>query len=268
MRCKDIPASAVDVRRRGLSGARIGVDRRYFLRRFGGEPHIVEVVEDGLDLMRGLGATLVDTDTGNPNGYGDAELTVLLFEFKVQVAEYLATLDRTNMRTLADLIAFNNDHCAAEMTFFGQEIFEMAEETSGDLSDPEYVHARARCLRKSRDEGIDAALARDNLDAIVAPSYSFASSPAAVAGYPNVAVPIGFTRDGLPAGVWMYGTAGTDARLLRFAADIEAARGALPTPQFKGAVPPTPPDAGICGGPAATPQAHNRVRALQARRAW
>ena len=251
-----------------IEGARIGVDRRYFLRRFGGDPHIVDVVEDGLDMMRGLGATLVDTDTGNPNGYGDAELTVLLFEFKVQIAEYLATLDHTDMRTLADLIAFNTDHCAAEMRFFGQEIFEMAEATSGDLTDPEYTQARARCVRKSRDEGIDAALARDHLDAIVAPSYSFASSPAAVAGYPDVAIPIGFTSAGVPAGVWMYGPAGSEARLLRFAADIEAVRGALPTPQYQGPVPPDPPDAGICGTTVAAASAVARARALRARGSW
>ena len=258
--------NTVDVRRGGLHGARIGVDRRYFLRRFGGDPHIVKVVETGLDTMRGLGATLVDTDTGNPNGYGDAELTVLLFEFKVQIAQYLATLGNTDIRTLADLIAFNTDHCADEMHFFGQEIFEMAEETSGDLSDPEYVTARARCVRKARDEGIDAALERDHLDAIVAPSYSFASSPAAVAGYPDLAIPIGFTSAGLPAGIWMYGPAGSEARLLRFAADIEAARGALPTPHYQGSVPPDPPDAGICGNTVAKASAFNRARALQSLR--
>ncbi len=71
------------------------------------------------------------------------------------------------------------------MTFFGQELFELAEETSGDLTDPDYLAARALCLQLTRAEGIDKALADDDLDAIVAPSYSFASSPAAVAGYPE-----------------------------------------------------------------------------------
>jgi amidase len=262
--------ASADVSSGGLDGARIGVDRRYFSRHLGGEPRIVAVVERGLDIMRGLGATVVDTDTGNPNAYGNDELTVLLFEFKVQIAEYLATLDDTHMRTLADLINFDDHHCAAEMRFFGQEIFQMAEETSGDLTDPVYTSARAKCLRLARDEGIDAALERDHLDAIVAPSYSFASSPAAVAGYPDLAVPIGLTSLGVPAGVWMYGTAGTEARLLRFAADIEAARGAFPKPHLDGFVPPDPPDAGICGQPAtaSAARAGDRTRALRARHSW
>jgi amidase len=254
--------------RGGLDGARIGVDRRYFDHRFGGEARIVAVVEQGLDLMRGLGATVVDTDTGNPNAYSDDELTVLLFEFKVQIAEYLAALDNTHMRTLADLINFDDHHCGAEMRFFGQEIFDMAEATSGDLSDPVYTRARAKCLRLARDEGIDAALDRDHLDAIVAPSYSFASSPPAVAGYPDLAIPIGLTSFGVPAGVWMYGTAGTEARLLRFATDIEAARGAFPKPHLNGFVPPDPPDAGICGHGSSVSNASDRARALSARHSW
>ncbi len=69
----------------------------------------------------------------------------------------------------------------------------MSEATSGDLTDPEYVAARTLCLQLSRGEGIDAALERDDLDAIVAPSYSFASTPAAVAGYPNISIPVGLT---------------------------------------------------------------------------
>ncbi len=260
--------ASADVRTGGLDGARIGVDRRYFDHRFGGEPRIVAVVEQGLDLMRGLGATLIDTDTGNPNAYGDDELTVLLFEFKVQIAEYLAALENTHMRTLADLINFDAHHCGAEMRFFGQEIFEMAEETSGDLTDPVYTRARSKCVRLARDEGIDAALARDDLDAIVAPSYSFASSPPAVAGYPDLAIPLGLTSFGVPAGVWMYGTAGTEARLLRFAADIEAARGAFPRPHLSGFVPPDPPDAGICAHGASSARATDRTRALLARHSW
>jgi amidase len=261
-------AGAADLRAGGLNGARIGVDRRYFLRHFGGDPRIVAVVDDGLAMMRSLGATLVDTDSGNPNAYGDAELTVLLFEFKVQIAQYLATLGGTQTRTLADLIAFDSNHCRAEMRYFGQEIFEMAEETSGDLTDPAYTLARARCVRLARDEGIDAALARDHLDAIVAPSYSFASSPAAVAGYPDLAIPIGLTSAGVPAGVWMYGPAGSEARLLRFAADIEAARGPFPSPAYAGSAPPNPPDAGLCGATTTAPHAGDRLRALQARHSW
>ena len=171
---------------------------------------------------------------------------MLLFEFKVQIAEYLAGSAHTSMRTLADLIAFNIAHCPDEMTYFGQEVFELAEETSGDLTDPDYLAARALCLQLTRAEGIDKALADDDLDAIVAPSYSFASSAAAVAGYPNISVPIGLTPEGKPAGLWMYSGFLQEPTLLAFAYDLEQAIQPRRQPEMLGEVPAEPPDAGLC----------------------
>jgi amidase len=101
-------------------------------------------------------------------------------------------------------------------------------------------------VRRARARGIDEALARQRLDAIVAPTYSFASSPAAVAGYPNISIPIGLTPEGKPAGLWMYSTFLQEARLLRFAYDIEQEVQPRREPQHRGTVPPEPPDAGIC----------------------
>jgi amidase len=164
------------------------------------------------------------------------------------------------MRTLADLIAFNQAHCAEEMRYFGQEVFELAEATSGDLADPDYLAARALCLELSRTQGIDAALARDNLDAIVAPSYSFASTPAAVAGYPDIAVPVGISSAGRPAGLWMYSGFLEEPRLLAFAYDLEQELQPRSTPPLYLGQPQTFPDAGIC---AAQPAAG--VRAAAAR---
>ena len=234
------------LRRGALSGARIGIDRRYFTPAFGGEDDLIAVVKPALHTMEDLGATLVTTDTGDSNVYFDAEFTVLLFEFKVQIADYLAGLQNTSIRTLADLIAFDLANCPDEMKYFGQEIFELSEATSGDLNDPEYVAARALCLQLSRDEGIDAALERDNLDAIVAPSYSFASTPAAVAGYPNISIPVGLTPRGKPAGIWMYSTFLEEPTLLAYAYDLEQEIQPRSVPEFRGQVPPEPPDAGIC----------------------
>ncbi len=245
------------LRRRGLRGVRIGVDRRYFTADYGGEPDLVAVAEQALTTLTGLGATLVDTDTGDPFAYFDAEFTVLLVEFKVQVAQYLSRLRHTSLRTLADLIEFNRAHCTEEMTFFGQELFELAEASSGDLTDPAYLDARALCVKLARTEGIDAALRRDRLDAIVAPTYSFASSPAAVAGYPNISIPTGLTPEGKPAGLWMYSGLRQEARLLRFAFELEQQLHPRRTPQFLGAVPPVPPDAGIC---AALPKARTLAK--------
>jgi amidase len=233
-----------------LKGARIGIDKRYFSHAFGGENDLVKVAKEGLDAMRSLGATLVPTDTGNPfkqnfKFYND-EFTVLLYEFKVQIAQYLAGLSNTTMRTLADLIAFDIAHCEEEMKFFGQEVFELAEQTSGDLNDPIYLNARADNLTFARTNGIDAALRKDRLDAIVAPTYSFASSLPAVAGYPNLSIPVGLTPEGKPAGLWMYSGFLKEPTLLALAYDLEQAIKPRTQPQFLGAVPPEPPDAGIC----------------------
>ena len=233
------------LRRGALQGARIGVDARYFTPDFGGEADIIAMVNAALGVMSDLGATIVETDTGDPNAYFEAELTVLLFEFKGQIAEYLGTLRDTSIRTLADLIAFNIAHCAQEMKYFGQEVFELAESTSGDLTDPGYLAARELCLRLARG-GIDAALQNQNLDAIVAPSYSFASVPAAVAGYPNLSVPVGLRADGKPSGIWMYAGFLQEPTLLALAYDLEQATQPRSVPQFLGSVPPEPPDAGIC----------------------
>ena len=238
------------LQRGALMGKRIGVDRRYFTPDFGGEDDINAVAQIGLNAMTQLGATLVDTDTGDPSAndfkfYND-EFLVLLVEFKAQIAQYLAGLQHTSMRTLADLIAFDISHCPAEMKYFGQEVFEMAQATSGDLNDPAYLAARHDNLLFARTNGIDAALQRDHLDAIVAPSYSFASSPAAVAGYPDISIPLGLTLEGKPAGFWMYSGFLQEPKLLAFAYDLEQALRPRTQPAFLDMVPLEPPDAGIC----------------------
>jgi amidase len=233
-----------------LQGARIGIDSRYFSFAYGGENDLVKVAKKGLDAMQSLGAKLVPTDTGNPfqqnfKFYND-EFTVLLYEFKVQIAQYLAGLTNTSMHMLADLIAFNIAHCPEEMKYFGQEVFELAQQTSGNLNDPAYLSARADNLMFARTNGIDAALKKDNLDAIVAPTYSFASSLPAVAGYPNLSIPVGLTPQGKPAGLWMYSGFLKEPTLLALAYDLEQAIKPRTQPQFLGSVPPEPPDAGIC----------------------
>src|SRR5688572_14583827 len=239
-----VPGSYTQFLQRGsLAGKVIGVDRRYFTPDFGGEPDLVAVAEQGLAAMASLGATIVDTDTGDPGTWFDDEFTVLLMEFKVQIAEYLATLQHTPLRTLADLIAFNIAHCPAEMKYFGQELFEISESTSGDLTDPDYLAARANSATLTRT-GIDTALL--DVDAIVAPTYSFASSAAAVAGYPNISIPVGLTPEGKPAGLWMYAGFHQEAKLISFAYDLEQEVQPRQAAQFLGAVPPGPDDAGIC----------------------
>jgi len=244
-----VPSNYTPFLQRGaLAGKVIGVDTRYFTEDYGGEPDLVAVAQQGIAAIAALGATVVDVDTGDSNAYFDDEFTVLLMEFKVQIAEYLATLRHTSLRTLTDLINFNIAHCPAEMKYFGQELFEIADSTSGDLTDPIYLAARANSAGLARG-GIDAVL--QSVDAIVAPTYSFASTPAAVAGYPNISIPIGLTPEGKPAGLWMYAGLHQESKLIAFAYDLEQEVQPRRAAQFLGSVPPEPPDAGIC---AALPQ--------------
>jgi amidase len=238
------------LKRGALQGARIGVDMKYFLDDFWGNPPAYPIMQKVLAALEDLGATLVDVNTDPSFLLNSDEFTVLLYEFKVQIAEYLATLQHVEARTLADLIAFNNSHCWQEMKFFGQELFEIAESTSGDLSDPVYTAARAACIQNARIIGIDGALNSQDppLDVLVAPTWSALYSFAAVAGYPSTSLPVGFLDDGSPVGFCMVGSAWQEAKMLGFAYDLEQELNAQVPPQFLGSVPPEPPDAGICTG--------------------
>jgi len=233
-----------------LNGARIGRDVRFFdYSYFGsgipGDEETVAFAENALSVMQSLGATIVNTDTGNVFDYTNDEFTALLFEFKVQIADYLATLTHTNMRTLADLIAFNLAHCPAELVYYGQEIFELADSTSGDLTDPVYLAARTHARNTARS-GIDNALAADNLDAIVAPHLTNSTGPA-VSGYPNLSLPVGIRDSGRPAGMLMYSTFLHEPQLIGFGYDLEQELNVRRQPQFLGSVIPVP-NAGLCEG--------------------
>jgi amidase len=188
--------------------------------------------------MRDLGAELVDpADIPHIDELEDPELEVFLYEFKADLEAYLGSLGPSQpYRTLADLIAFNDEHVDEEMPFFGQERFEMAAE-KGPLTEPAYLEALATCRRLSRDEGIDAVMDEHRLDALVAPSNAPAwridyangdhdvggnSTPAAVAGYPNVTVPMGFAFD-LPIGISFMGRAWSEGTLIRLASAFEQA---------------------------------------------
>ncbi|HEX6398839.1 MAG TPA: amidase family protein [Actinomycetota bacterium] len=230
-----------------LRGARIGVDRRQFLPEYFALPDINAEVDRAIGAMADAGAVIIDpVDPGDPFSWFDAEFFVLLNEFKGDIAAYLSGLRKTSMRTLSDLIEFNREHCLLEMRFFGQEIFEISESLSGDLHDPDYVAARALCLELGRDQGIDRALAEDDLDAIVSPSYAFGTSGPAVAGYPLLSVPVGISSEGRPAGIWLSGGFLSEPTLLAIGYALEQILDARSQPTFAGEVPPDPPDAGIC----------------------
>jgi amidase len=252
-----LPSDYTQFLKRGaLIGARIGRDVRYFdYSYYGsgipGDDQTVIFAENALAVMQSLGATIVDTDTGDVFAYTDDEFTALLFEFKVQIAQYLDTLTHTNMQNLPDLIEFNISHCPEELVYYGQDIFEQAESTSGDLSDPTYVAARTHATSTAQ-AGIDDAMARDNLDAIVAPHLTNSTGPA-VGGYPNFSMPVGIRASGEPAGMLMYSTFLHEAQLIGFAYDLEQELQARAQPQFLGSIVPVP-NAGLCAGLPKKPQ--------------
>jgi amidase len=229
--------------RDGLRGARIGIWREG---NFGLSPESDEVVESVIPELSALGATVVDpADIPHATELFDPEITVLLYEFKHDIAKYLSGLTRTTMRTLADLIAFNASHPDREMPWFGQELFELSE-TFGPLTDPAYLEALRASKRLARREGILAVMSQHNLDAIFAPtgqpSWSIDlvngdhflnsdSSPAAVAGFPHITVPAGYTGE-LPIGVSFMGRAWSEPKLIRYAFAFERAVRARHAPKF------------------------------------
>ncbi|MGH2820366.1 MAG: amidase, partial [Actinomycetota bacterium] len=231
----------------GLRGARIGVWRQGV---FGNSPEADEIAEAALREISRLGATIVDpANIPHADELGDPEFTVLLYEFKADLNAYLADLTRTRVRTLQDVIDFNEANAAREMPFFAQEIFLAAQE-KGPLTDPEYRDALATSKRLSREEGIDAVMDRFHLDAIVAPTGSppwttdlingdhflFGSStPAAVAGYPNITVPAGYSF-GLPVGMSFIGRAWSEPTLLRLTYSFEQGTKVRVAPEFRPSV--------------------------------
>ncbi|MGA2176443.1 MAG: amidase [Verrucomicrobiota bacterium] len=227
----------------GMKGARIGVARRYF--RSAGISS--KLLEAALEEMKRLGATLIDLDDDRALGrFGDAEGTVLSYEFKAGIHAYLASLGpKAPARTLQDLIEFNERNRDKELRYFGQEEFLRAQER-GPLTDKAYLEALERCRRLSRAEGIDAVMDHHQLEAIVAPSGGPAgmtdlvygdrdvggsSSPAAVAGYPNITVPAG-DISGLPVGISFFGRAYSEPVLLKIAFAFEQATKHRKAPKF------------------------------------
>ncbi|MGH8175741.1 MAG: amidase [Steroidobacter sp.] len=229
--------------RDGLAGARIGVARQFT----GATTETDEVFEQAVQVMHDAGAVVVDPveipsfDAFNAD---QSEIIVLIFEFKRDLNAYLATRSGVPVSSLADVIQFNLDHAEEELKFFGQELMELAE--AGVFSEAEYMDALIRGPMLAAEQGIDAALAANNLDALVAPTNSpawptdlingdaflFGSSGfAAVAGYPLVTVTGGYMFD-LPVGITFMASAWSEPTLIRIASGFEAAADVRRRPRF------------------------------------
>ena len=232
----------------GLRGARIGVARQ---RLFGYSPAADASVENALDLMRRAGAEIVDpADLPSSADFDRDETEVLLYELKADLNAYLASLGKAApVKSLGEIIHFNEKNKEKEMPYFGQELFLLAQE-KGPLTEQAYLAALAHGKRRAGAEGIDAVMDQHQLDALVAPSVSPAypidwlngdhflgasTSAAAIAGYPNVTVPCGFAL-GLPLGISFFGRAWSEAILIRLAYAFEQQSRSRRPPEFRSTI--------------------------------
>jgi len=227
----------------GLKGARIGVARKYF----GFSDAVDALMGQALDQMKKQGATLVDpADIETLGKFDDSEFMIFLYELKADLNAYLSRLQPGSpVRTLQDIIEFNERNRQKEMPYFGQDIFTKSE-AKGALTEKEYTDALAKNHQLARTEGIDALMDKHQLDAIVAPTGGPAwltdlitgdhfgggsSNAAAVAGYPNINVTAGFIL-GLPVGISFFGRAWSEPTLIKIAYSFEQASKARQAPKF------------------------------------
>jgi amidase len=227
----------------GLKGARIGVARKYF----GFNDAVDALMEQALNILKAQGATLIDpADIATFGKFDESELLVFMYELKADLNAYLARLGPgAPVRTLKDIIEFNERNRQKEMPYFGQDLFLKAQE-KGPLTEKEYVDALAKNHQLARVEGIDALMDKYKLDAIVAPtggpawltdlingdhSAGGSSNAAAVAGYPNINVTAGFIS-GLPVGISFFGRAWSEPTLIKLAYSFEQATKARQSPRF------------------------------------
>jgi len=215
----------------GLKGARLGVVRKYF----GFNDGVDQLMDSLLGEMKRAGAEIVDpADIPTIGKFDDSELTVFYYELKADLAAYLARRGSSSVKSLKDVIEFNERNRDREMPYFGQDLFLKAEQ-KGPLSTKEYLDALALNHQLSRVEGIDFVMDKFKLDALVAPTAGPAwitdlingdhaagnsSSAAAVAGYPNINVTAGFLW-GLPVGISFFGRAWSEPMLLKIAYSFE-----------------------------------------------
>lgn len=231
----ELPADA-------LKGARLGVLREPS----GKHPQVLALFDDTLERLRAAGAVIVDAvELPNAREAGALAWKAMLIELRADLNAYLEQRGG-DVRSLADLIAFNEQHRDTEMPYFGQELFERAKM----LGTPEIIaagqQARKLAMQLAGPEGIDAALKAHHLDALICPTNDpaglinlkqgdehvrVASTPAAVAGYPHLTLPMGFV-DGLPVGFSFIGTANDDARILALGHAFEQLTQARRAPKF------------------------------------
>ncbi|HEV2289498.1 MAG TPA: amidase [Candidatus Acidoferrales bacterium] len=228
--------------RSGLRGARIGVVRELF----GFSEKLAPIMKSALDAIKSEGAVLIDpVEISSLGKLGENENTVLQYEFKSDMRAYFAQFPNAPMHSLQDIIEFNERNSDKELLYFGQNIM-IESEKRGPLTDKAYLDALEKNHRLAREEGIDAAMNKHNLDALIAPTagptwvtdlvdgdhgFGGSSSLPAVAGYPHVTVPAGFIF-GLPVGISFFGRAWSESALIKIAYAFEQTTHVRKPPKF------------------------------------
>lgn len=227
----------------GLKGARLGLVMQFIQGRTAVQTKAY--YQPFIDKIRSAGATLIDvTFETDYSKVQTQRLDVLLYEFKADLNKYLASRN-SKYRTLADLIEFNDENKEKELPLFGQELFAQAQ-AKADLTDKGYIDALAAVKRTSQNEGIDAVMAKYNLDALVSPTTGATWAIAATAGYPYITVPTGLREipastnaagAAVPAsisatGMAFWGKAWSEPALIKYAYAFEQLTKGRVTPQF------------------------------------
>lgn len=225
---------------KGLAGKRIGIEKSFLK----GHEGVVGLYKETIEVLKKQGATVIEIELQkSTNELGDAEFTILQYEFKDGVNNYLAKAN-AKVKTLADVIAFNKQNEATAMPFFKQETLEKCE-AKGTLSEKEYTDALAKSTGARKI--IDDLMAQNQLDAIAGTSIGLPNCidlvngdydtgfyfcpPAAMAGYPHITVPMGKVHE-LPVGFSLIAGAYKEGELLKMAYAFEQATKKREAPKF------------------------------------
>jgi len=226
----------------GLKGMRLGVARKYF----GFNDQVDKLMSERLEDLKRLGAILIDPADIPTSGKFDAsELEVLLYEFKADLNKYLAGLGTSPVRSLKEVIDFNEKNRDKEMPYFGQDLFIKAQ-AKGPLTSQQYIQALRKNHLLTRTQGIDFVMKQNRLDALIAPTGGPAwptdlvngdhftggySSASAVAGYPHITIPAGYVF-GMPVGMSFFAGAYSEPKLIKMAYAFEQGTKARQPPKF------------------------------------
>ena len=231
----------------GLKGKRLG----WFTSARGSHFKVDTLMQHAVNYLRSQGAEVIEIDNIYNREAGSLSFQVMLYEFKDGLNKYFASLgENAPVKSVEELIEFNKGD-SIELRYYDQELLLEAQK-KGDITSTEYLDALAKMNRLVREEGIDKVMNEHSLDAFIAPTGSPAwktdlvngdaytvssSSPAAIAGYPNITVPMGYV-DGLPVGISFFGRAWSEPVLIEIAYSFEKGTKYRRAPEFIPSLPP------------------------------